>query len=52
HDEYRQGLETLVREDINFYNVYTLGQWGRLSNIIYNNWKVVADIPDGGDIIY
>ncbi|MES0334919.1 MAG: PBSX family phage terminase large subunit [Candidatus Magnetobacterium sp. LHC-1] len=51
-DEYRQSLEALAREDINFYNVYTLGQWGRLSNIIYNNWKTVADIPDGGDIIY
>ncbi|KJU82935.1 Phage terminase, large subunit, PBSX [Candidatus Magnetobacterium bavaricum] len=51
-DEYRQGLETLVREDINFYNVYTLGQWGRLSNIIYSNWNVVPEMPTGGDTIY
>lgn len=31
--------------DLYFYNVYTLGNWGVLGHVIFNNWKVV-DMSD------
>jgi len=44
--EYIDDLEGLKNEDENFYNVYTLGLWGVLSNIIYTNWQTYDTIPD------
>ena len=38
-------IEDLVNTDENFYRVYTLGEFGHMENIIYNNY-VVEDIPD------
>ncbi len=43
--EYIDDLEGLKEEDENFYNIYTLGLWGVLRNIIYTNWQVYDTIP-------
>jgi len=43
--EYIQLLENLINEDMNYYRVYVLGEWGRLDNLIYTNWEVVDDMP-------
>jgi phage terminase large subunit len=37
---YTDELEALKVQDINYYNVYTLGEWGILSNIIYSNYAI------------
>lgn len=39
-EEYKEMLESLKDEDINFYNVYALGEWGTFQNIILSNWEV------------
>jgi len=44
--EYVADLEALEQQDISFYNVYTLGQWGRLENLIYKNWDIIDWWPD------
>lgn len=38
--DYIDELEDLKFEDENYYRVYTLGEWGVLKNIIYNNWDI------------
>ena len=43
--EYIRVLKNLMDEDENYYRVYTLGQWGRLDNLVYRNWKVVDEVP-------
>ena len=48
---YIDELEALKSQDINYYNVYTLGEWGVLSNIIYSNYVIenFSDIDPGSD---
>ncbi len=43
---YIQFLENSINEDENFYRVYVLGEWGKLENLIYRNYKVVPELPD------
>lgn len=45
-EEYIKDLEDLQNQDMSFYNVYTLGQWGKLENIIYKNWDIISWLPD------
>ena len=42
---YIDRLEGLIDQDRNYYNIYALGKWGILSNLIYSGFQVV-DIPD------
>lgn len=49
-EPYRQMLEGLKNEDETYYQIYALGEWGVLQNIIYNNWNIVDDMPDNPDI--
>jgi len=39
----RENLEN--EEDLYFYNVYTLGKWGVLGNVIFRNWET-ADLSN------
>ena len=45
-EESRKVLENLSEQDINFYRIYALGEWGRLENLIYSNWDIVDTLPD------
>jgi len=45
---YRQQLEDLINQDVNFYKIYALGQWGVLENIIYEGWKSYGNISEYG----
>jgi len=45
--EYKAKLEALIDEDVNYYKVYTLGEWGSLEGIIYNNWTLCDAMPSG-----
>lgn len=40
-----QRIENLINQDYNYYRIYTLGEWGFLTNLIYSNFQTV-DIPD------
>ena len=47
-----QDISKLENErDKYYYDVYTLGNWGVLGNIIFSNWKV-ADLNDPADPYY
>jgi phage terminase large subunit len=43
--DYIQTLENLINEDENYYRVYALGEWGRLENLVYRNYKIVDMMP-------
>ena len=42
---YIKVLQDLIRQDEQYYNVYTLGLWGRLEGKIYTNYKVIPEMP-------
>ena len=50
-DEYKQVINNLQHEDKTYYNIYGLGEWGVLGNLIYSNWEVVSDVPASFDEI-
>lgn len=39
-------LDNLEKQDPTFYNIYSLGNWGALENIIYKNWDITDWVPD------
>lgn len=52
-EEYKNVLKELKNQDENFYNIYTLGEWGTLKNIIYKPFDILEDYPESFDeIIY
>lgn len=52
-DEYIKILLDLEKQDPNYWRIYGLGEWGRLTNLVYNNWKVVNDFPiSRSNVIY
>lgn len=38
-------IEEMIGEDENFYNIYALGQWGLLENIIFPKYTLVDEMP-------
>ena len=44
-------IEDLINQDSNFYNIYALGLWGVLENIIYSNWSIFEKLPEKIDFI-
>lgn len=51
-DDYRRLIESYKDIDLNKYKVYALGEWGKLENLIYNNWDITSEYVDKGEIIY
>jgi len=50
--DYVRTLENLQYQDISHYNVYALGNWGKLDNVIYKNWDIVDWVPDENNVEY
>lgn len=50
-EEYIEILKNLEREDERFYRIYTLGEFVEISNVIFNNYKIVDTLPHKYDII-
>ncbi len=42
--EYVKVLEDLKNQDITYYKIYALGEWGILGNLVFTNY-VIEDIP-------
>ncbi len=52
-NEYKKMLEALKEEDRTTYEVYALGLWGSLDNLVYpTNWKEVNKFPTPERTIY
>jgi len=49
-EDYVQMLLDLETQDPSLYNIFTLGNWGRLENLIYKNWDIVDWLPDEGAV--
>lgn len=47
-DRSKERYEDLINQDINFYRIYALGEWGKLENLIYRNWETTPTIPVDG----
>lgn len=43
-EEYIRELQALKEKDYYYYQVYTLGEWGQLGNVVYTNY-VIEDFP-------
>jgi len=50
-EEYKQVINNLQHEDKMYFNIYGLGEWGVLGNLIYSNWEVISDVPVSYDEI-
>lgn len=51
--EYIKVLDGLKEQDENYYNIYALGEWGTLRNIIYKPFELADEYPEIFDeIIY
>ncbi len=52
--DYIDILQDLIKQDANYYRIYALGEWGLLTNRIYNNYTVIPELPDlqGGKWAY
>jgi len=54
-EDSKKTYEDLIEQDINFYRIYALGEWGKLENLIYRNWEMVESIPTqlkGARVLY
>lgn len=53
-EDYIKTLLDLKEKDITFYNIYALGDWGVLGNLVYNNYKIrkIETSPHLYDAIY
>jgi phage terminase large subunit len=46
-------IEALQEQDYNYYRVMGLGEWGKLENLIYSNWRSIHQNDLGeGEIVY
>jgi len=50
-EEYKQVINNLQHEDKMYFNIYGLGEWGVLGNLVYSNWEVVSGVPVSYDEI-
>lgn len=48
--DYVQSLEELINQDYNKYRVYCLGEWGKVEDLIYNNWTTIQRIPEDYEV--
>ena len=53
-EDYTRELEDLIKQNPAYYAIYTLGEWGALDHIIYNNYDVIEKFPHNSmeEIIY
>jgi len=51
--DYIKIIESLKEQNLNFYNIYSEGQWGVLEEIIYDKvWTQVDSLPETGDFCF
>lgn len=44
--EYKEVLEGLIEQDVNYYNIYALGNWGILTGLIYKTFIIIENYPN------
>ncbi len=52
-EDYIRELEDLKNQDETYYQIYALGEWGVLKNIIYSNYELIDEwLEEFDEIIY
>jgi len=53
-EEDKKRIQDLKNRDLIYYNIYALGEWGVLGNLIFNNWQVqdLTEIKDNFNHYY
>lgn len=46
NDEYKKVLTDLIHQDMNYYRIYALGEWGMVERRIYTNFTIVPALPE------
>ena len=54
-EAYIHKLEDLINKDLQYYRIYTLGEWGSIGNLIFKNWEkadlnALVEISEGKTI--
>lgn len=49
-EQYVKEIKDLINQDINYYKIYALGQWGILENIIYSKWDTFNKVEFKDDV--
>ena len=44
-EDYIKILQNLIKQDLNYYRIYALGEWGKLDNLIYKNYELIDSLP-------
>ena len=42
--DYIAELEKLILQDANYHRIYAKGEWGKLENLIFSNWRVHKEV--------
>ena len=50
-EEYKIVMERLMQQNINYYNIYALGQWWVLEWLVFENWDIIKKVPDGARLV-
>ena len=50
-DDYIKEIENLQTQDLTYWKIYGQGIWASPENIIYKNWDIVDEFPEGCDKI-
>ena len=44
-ESYKEVLESMKENNPSYYKIYCLGEWGVLDGLVYDNFKIVDDMP-------
>jgi len=48
--DYVKTIESVEFQDANYFRIFAQGEWGKLENVIYNNWEIVSYLSEGEKI--
>lgn len=51
--EYKKQMDSLIKQDENYYKVYALGEWGGVpKGLIFKNWRLTDHVPKFAETFY
>tara|TARA_Y100000593_G_C4321454_1_gene344007 strand:- start:6761 stop:7735 length:975 start_codon:yes stop_codon:yes gene_type:complete len=52
-DQYKSVLMELANQDLNYYRIYALGEWGhKTEGLIYTKFNIVDSVPDPDELVF
>ena len=50
-DKVREKIEGLKEIDMELWNVYARGKTGKIEGLVFRNWEIATEVPEGSDYI-